>query len=618
MPSNRPILSGLVLLFLTPSVFSQTPAPNGELLFMQSCSFCHLITPAEGVPTREALSRYESSALLNSMNEGTMRIQAEVLSPEERIAIAEYLSGTPFTPPVTDYTAGMCSNSPDLSRIRDDNGWKGWSPDSHNTRYQEHGGLSAADIPKLKLRWAFGIPGVTQSRSQPAVAGGLLFLGNQSGLIVALDAKTGCTHWKHRVGAGVRTAIAIGARDGQDREPEYAVYFADARTVVYALDARTGEEIWSTRIDEHPAARITGAPTLHQRRLYVPVSGIAEEATAARPDYECCTFRGSLAALDTGNGKILWKTYTVDEPKPRGKNSNGTQLWGPAGVSLWSAPTVDAARGLTYAASGNAFADPPSPASDAIIAFDLENGTIRWISQPRPGDTWILGCEGPAGEKLAENPNCPKDLGPDFDFAASPALITLADGRDRLIATQKSGLGYALDPDQEGRILWEYRWGVGSSLGGVWGAATDGRHAFFATADQLTPNPGGLHAVDVVSGKRTWYVPPSPPTCTQIPGCSPAQSAALTAIPGVVFTGAADGSIRAYASNDGALLWNHDSNREYTTVNEVQARGGSIDGAGPVVADGMLFVTSGNGGFVGMRGNVLLAFGVRDTGESGK
>jgi polyvinyl alcohol dehydrogenase (cytochrome) len=244
----------------------------------------------------------------------------------------------------------------------------------------------------------------------------------------------------------------------------------------------------------------------------------------------------------------------------------------------------------------------------------LGNGKIRWSKQMQP-DVWILGCgtTDPLGNKPAaaapKNPNCPADVGPDFDFSASPVLATTAAGKDLLVLTQKAGLGYALDPERRGKGLWQYRWGKGSPVGGVWGASSDGARAYFAVADQLTPAPGGLHAVDLVTGERVWYAPPQPPVCKPGPGCSSAQSAAVTTIPGVVFSGSADGAMRAYDSASGKVIWTFDTNRDFTAVNGVAAHGGSIDGPGPIVAGGMLYVTAGNAGFVGSPGNVLLAFG---------
>jgi polyvinyl alcohol dehydrogenase (cytochrome) len=585
--------------------------PNGEALFAQHCAACHVNPTEDDVPTRAKMGTLAANAVVESLTDGTMRLQGQALTPAERIAIAELVTGRPVLAASTAPIQGLCTASAAFAPGGPT--WNGWGVDVRNARFQaEPGGITAANVANLKLRWAFGIADVTQSRSQPAITGGRLFMGSQSGMIYALDAVTGCTHWTYKAQAGVRTAISVGPVGATG----HAIYFADAQARAYAVDATTGRELWVRKVDDHPAARATGAPTLHAGRLYVVTSGVSEETAAAMPDYECCTFRGSLTALDATTGEVVWKTYTVDEPRRRGTSTSGKPLWGPAGSPIWSAPTVDEERGLIYAATGNAYADPTPPTSDAIVAFDLATGRIRWINQIMP-DVWILGCSAPpaglggGGEApAADNPNCPEDVGPDFDFSASPALVTLANGRDALVVTQKSGVGYLLDPARRGREIWEYRWGRGSPVGGVWGAATDGTNAYFAVADQFTPEPGGLHAVSLTTGQRVWYTPPPPPVCAAGPGCGPAQSAALTAIPGVVLSGSADGAVRAYASVDGGVLWTFDTSRDFATVNGVKANGGSIDGPGPVVAGGMLYVTAGNGGFVGTPGNVLLAFGL--------
>jgi polyvinyl alcohol dehydrogenase (cytochrome) len=583
---------------------------DGETLFAQHCAMCHADPDNAEVPTREVLERFDPSTIVGALTDGNMRIQGQTLTPAERVTLAEHLTGKPVAKAVRS-SGGQCERNaePANGSAASAGDWNGWGPDVRNTRFQATtAGLDAAAIPRLELKWAFGIPNVTRSRSQPAVVAGRLYMASQAGAVVALDARTGCTFWTYQSKAEVRTAISVGAGDAP------AVYFADAQAVVYALDAATGRELWSRKIDEHPAARASGSPTLYRDRLYVPLSGGAEENAAAMPDYECCTFRGSLTALDTATGNIVWKTYTVGEPKRRGTSSTGKPLWGPAGAPIWSAPTIDAKRGLVYAATGNAYADPAPKTSDSIIAFDLGNGKIRWSKQMEP-DVWILGCGNtdPLGNKPAadapRNPNCPEDVGPDFDFSASPVLTTTAAGKDILVLTQKAGLGYALDPDRRGKELWQYRWGKGSPVGGVWGASSDGARAYFAVADQLTPAPGGLHAVDLVTGERVWYAPPQPLVCKAGPGCSSAQSAAVTTIPGVVFSGSADGAMRAYDSASGKVIWTFDTNRDFTAVNGVAAHGGSIDGPGPIVAGGMLYLTAGNAGFVGTPGNVLLAFG---------
>ncbi len=586
---------------------ARAQAPDGGQVFDDNCAICHVNPPQENIPPLDALRTLEPNAVVESLTEGNMRLQGSLLTEEERVAVAEFITGKTVSAASAAPTAGACPEGAPLPTLEAGQHWNGWGASVRNARFQaDAGGVTAGNVGHLTLKWAFGIPDATQSRAQPAVVGGRLFMGSQSGAVYALDAATGCTYWSFKAQAGVRTAVSIGPIGSR-----YAIYFADANGRAYALDAQTGREIWNRRVDEHPAARSTGAPTLYDGRLYVPVSGVSEETAASMPGYECCKFRGSITALDAGTGEVVWKTYTVDEPKPRGKSSTGAQLWGPAGSPIWSAPTIDARRGLLYAATGNAYADPPPPTSDSIIAFSLTTGEIQWVNQVMPGDVWILGCDAPTtgdAEAAKSNPNCPDDVGPDFDFSASPVLTTMPDGTDRLVVTQKSGVGYALDPDREGALVWEYRWGKGSPVGGVWGTSSDGRRAYFAVADQLTPAPGGLHAVDLATGERLWYVPPQTPLCPAGPGCSAAQSAAVTAIPGVVFSGSADGGMRAYAAADGKILWTYDTNRVFETVNGVEAHGGSIDGPGPVVAGGMLFVTAGNAGFVGTAGNVLLAF----------
>ncbi len=504
-------------------------------------------------------------------------------------------------PAVAQSTAATCPNTPAVSDPETGTHWNGWGAGVTNTRFQpaSQARLAATDVPKLKLKWAFGIDNVTQARSQPAIAGGRLYMASDSGMIYALDPKTGCTYWAFKAQTNVRAAISIGPR---------AVYFADTKANAYALDRTTGAQLWVRKVDDHPFAKSTGAPTLYDGRLYVTASGVGEETSATRPDYECCTFRGSVSALDANTGQVIWKAYTIPEaPKPRGKSTTGAQLWGPSGAGVWSAPTIDVKRGMVYVATGNGYSDPQQKTSDAVIAFDLKTGKMKWASQVTPKDVWVLGCNNRPGQPA--NPSCPEDVGPDYDFAASPIVTTLPNGRDIIVIPQKSGVGYGLDPDREGEMVWQYRFGKGSAIGGVWGAAVDQQQAYFSAADYMTPAPGGLHAVRLDTGERVWYTPPpAPPLCSGASVCSAAQSAALTVIPGVVFSGSADGGIRAYSTKDGSVLWEFNTNRGFDTVNGVKATGGSIDGPGPIVVDGILYVTSGNGGLVGRSGNVLLAF----------
>jgi polyvinyl alcohol dehydrogenase (cytochrome) len=605
--------------------------PGGAALFESHCSACHAGTDPR-VPTLAALRQRTPEVILDALTTGVMREQGSELTETERRAVAAYL-GAPsagsavargFQPSEGvrnaaqgasptgwdvargfEPSVGRCpSTSPfDLTRGLQ---WTGWSGDVTNTRFQPaaRAGLTAEQVPQLTLKWAFGFPNASSARAQPTVAGGRLFVGSQSGVVYALDARTGCAIWTFQARAGVRTGITIGSRSGGN----YAAYFGDGKANAYALDAATGELLWTRNLEEHPGAHITGTPTLHQDRLYVPVAS-GEEGQGNNPKYECCTFRGSLVALDAQTGSLVWKTYTINaEAKPIGKNASGTTRWGPSGAGIWASPTIDAKRHLVYAATGNMYTEPQQPTSDAIMAFDLDTGAIRWTAQVTPNDVFVVGCNAP-------NPaNCParEALGPDFDFGNAPILTQLPNGRDAIVAGQKSGVGWALDPDARGAVLWQYRAGKGSALGGMeFGSAVDGEQAYFAVSDTLGPQPGGLHAVNLATGARAWFAPPPPLKCgTPGRGCNAALLAALTVIPGVVLAGSNDGAIRGYSTKDGSIIWEYDTNREFETVNGVAAKGASINGPGAIVAGGMLYINSGYGALGGRPGNVLLAFGL--------
>jgi polyvinyl alcohol dehydrogenase (cytochrome) len=601
------ITSGLLLACAAP-MFAQT-LPNGEAVFQRECASCH-VNPATDsrAPTREALRTIYPDAIVTALTSGSMRIQGEKLSETERRAVAEFLTSTATRPSPTAVT-GRCASMPPMSDPATGARWNGWGAGVANSRFQpvEHGNLTAADVPKLRLKWAFGLPDVVAARAQPTIVAGRLFTASEKGDVFALDAKTGCTYWIFRAQAGVRTAITVGSYTSSAGTSGSAVYFGDGKANAYAVDASTGQQIWVRKTDDHPGAGVTGAPTLFEGVLYVPVAGLGEESQGGRLSYECCTFRGSVTALDANTGAVVWKSYSIaEEPKPRAKNKEGVQTWGPAGGGIWAAPTIDARRRAIYVATGNGYADPPQRTTDAVIALDLQNGRIKWVNQLTPNDVWMIGCR----PENPDNPNCPAKQGPDYDFSASPLLTTDSNGRDLIVIPQKSGMAYALDPDRDGALVWQYRIGQGSGFGGQWGAASDGQQAYFGVGDFFSQQPGGMHAVRLDTGQRAWYVPAPPKLCGTAQRCNAAQGGAVTAIPGAVFSGSGDGGIRAYSTRDGSILWQFDTNRDFQTVNGVRANGGTMDGPGPVVAGGMVYVNSGYGGFFGRSGNVLLAFGV--------
>ena len=373
---------------------------------------------------------------------------------------------------------------------------------------------------------------------------------------------------------------------------------------------------------DHYATTVTATPRFYKGVVYQPFASF-EEALGADPRFECCTFRGSVAALDAGTGKKIWQTFTIPEPsKPTRKSPAGTQQSGPSGAGVWSAPTIDEQLGVLYVATGDNYSDPPTNTSDAILAMDLKTGELLWSRQLTEKDVYNTGCGTP------QPANCPEAHGPDYDFGQPPILVNLGQGKRALVIGQKSGMVHAVDPDQKGKLLWQTRAGEGSALGGSqWGSASDGQKVYVAISDigiggvadpnspqgfRLTLDPkkgGGLHALDLKTGKMVWSAKPAP--CAESrTDCSPAQSAAVTAIPGVVFSGSLDGHLRGYSTATGEVLWDTDTAREFETVNGKSARGGSMDAAGPAVVNGMVFVNSGYNQFGGMPGNVFLAFSV--------
>jgi polyvinyl alcohol dehydrogenase (cytochrome) len=590
---------GLMLGWTTAAAWAQSA--DGARVFAANCASCHTGAPESRAPAIDALRERTPQAIMETLLTGAMRPQGSRLTGAERRAVAEFITGRTIEGDVSGARAGRCTTPQPLQEFAKAPRWTGWSPTATNTRFQpsEPAGLAAADLERLTLKWAFGFPDASVAWSHPTVASGRLFVGSQNGTVYSLDAKTGCIHWTFSAAGGVRTALAV-APDGVGR---LVVYFGDTAANAYALEAETGSTLWVRRVDDHPAARITGSPTVFEGRLYVPVASY-EESQGADSQYPCCTFRGSVTALDTASGTVAWKTYMIaEQPQRRGTNSSGVPLWGPSGAAIWSAPTIDAKRRLLYVATGNAYSAPATPTSDAVVALDLSTGAVRWARQITANDVYVSNCR-------AGNPNCPDASGPDHDFG-SPPMLAHAGDRDVIVIAQKSGMAFAIDPEKDGEILWQYRAGQGGVLGGIeWGAATDSERAYFAVSDILSAQPGGLHAVTLTSGARAWLARPRPPICGSGRGCNGAQSAAVTAIAGAVFSGSNDGALRAYSTSTGEMLWEFDTNRDFTTVNAVPAKGASLIGPGAVVAGGMVYVNSGYGAFGGRPGNVLLAFGL--------
>jgi polyvinyl alcohol dehydrogenase (cytochrome) len=508
-------------------------------------------------------------------------------------------------------SAFCASNAQPFRKSLDGPAWNGWGVTITNSRFEpaEAAGIKPDEVPHLKLKWAFGLPGASSGGTQPVVVAGRLYIGDAEGDLFALDSETGCIHWTIELEAGIRSALTIGQIGNRP-----AVYFGDQSANVYAVDAESGKQLWKVKVDDYPRAAITGAPQLYRGRLYVPVSS-REESQVGDLKYPCCAFRGSVVALDAATGKQIWKTYTIaEQAKPSGRNSAGTQIVGPSGGAVWNAPTLAVNRNTLYVGTGNNFSPPSTNMTDSVLAVDMKTGKIKWFRQQTENDIWNASCRRPDREAAV----CPDADSPDFDFGSSPVLADLPGGRQVLVAGNKSGLIWALDPGN-GKIVWQQQIGKGTSGGGVlWGIAIDSERVYVPNGFFDPKNPdasGGMAEIALADGHRIWSTANAP--CGERKACKPSHPAAVTAIPGVVFSGTMDGRLRAYAAQDGNVLWEYDTARDFTTVNGIKANGGSMSNAGPTVVGGMLFVNSGyshHGGII--PGNALLAFSPEKTSSA--
>jgi polyvinyl alcohol dehydrogenase (cytochrome) len=628
---------GAVLLAAGGAVAQAPQAPNGEDVFNSRCKACH--EPAiERAPNRTALAAFRPEQIVDALTNGVMKPMAAGLSDADKQAVAAYLAGgggstqtarrgAPSGPVGQDQ---MCATNPPIRETGSD--WPSVGVDAASHRFQRGAALTAADVSKLKLKWAFAMPG----GGMPTVVGDWLFTTNRNGRLYALDAKSGCVRWVV-TGVASRTTPAV-VKSGISPSG-WVLYEGERNRTVRAFDAQSGKELWKSPVlDPNPVAGITGAPLALGDQLFVPLTS-GEEGAGRQPNYPCCSFRGSIAALDAATGKLQWQTHVINEPlKPIRKTSTGTQLQGPAGGAIWSAPTADPKRGLVYVATGDSYTDAPTKGADAIVAIEMKTGKIRWSNQVTEADNFIMGCN-----EAVKAANCPTPVGPDFDFGASPILFHLASGKDVLLAGQKSGDVYGIDPDT-GRTLWSRKMGAGSALGGVeWGMAVDDKRLYVAISDvinladevmrpkgepvwdtPLPPGKPGVYALDPASGKVLWSAPAPVAPCHYAGdrngdmakgACLRAQSAAPSVLPGAVLAGGMDGWLRAYDAATGKVLWAYSTTAQtYDTTNGIKGQpGGNIDGLGPAVAGGMVYVQSGWLGAARTGGNtvnVLLAFSV--------
>jgi polyvinyl alcohol dehydrogenase (cytochrome) len=538
--------------------------------------------------------------IYESLTTGSMEEQSVGINDPTKRRIAEFLSGRPMgSSPVGDAKnmPNKCAQNPVMTDPAAGAGWNGWGNDNSNTRFQTAAAarLTAADVPKLKLKWAFGFPTGETTSSQPTIVSGRVFAGSDNGYIYSLDAATGCVYWSFEGGSIVRGSLTAGAVSGQGNA-RFAVFYGDGHANIFAVNAQDGRLLWKTKVDSHIVARITAGTRYYNGKLYVPVSS-SEEFSSGTADYPCCTSRGSLVAIDANTGKIDWKTWVVPGvTKPYKIQSNGVVLYTPGGGGVWSSPTIDPVRQVVYISTGDATTFPAPNTTDGVIAIDINSGKLVWAYQADEKDVYMGGCNGPAKSEA-----CPNPMGPDLDIGNSPILKTLPGGKRALIVGTKQGHVIALDPDNKGAVHYRVLSTTGQpvAMGGgrggsiVWGGAADDQNVYYGAGT-------GLVALRLATGEKAWAFTPSQ---------GGSLGAAPTAIPGVVFEGASNGRLFAVSAANGTSIWDFNTAQEFPTVNKVAAHGGAISVSGAVISNGMVFVSSGYAiTNASTGGNVLLAF----------
>ena len=580
--------------------------PNGAAVFAANCAVCH------SLPVLASLFEQNRGRppgfVYDALTHGNMRRMGASLDDASKRAVAEFFTGVSFASKQSERNFEVSPRcAPDRSRFDwSDAAYPSWGNGVRNVRSVADGEeIAPKDVAKLAVKWVIAFPESSQLRSQATAAGGALFVGSHDGSVYALDQETGCTRWQFKAATEVRSAVTIDVDRSDAAKPVVRAIFGDRAANVYALDAETGERLWTQVADPHPNASITGSLTAFGRMLFVPLSS-NDDINSMDPAYPCCTHHGSVVALDAKTGAIVWKTPTIsEEPRVSGRTAVGTKVWGPSGASIWNTPTIDEARGLLFVGTGNNHSRPATAMSDSVLAMDWRTGRIVWTYQAQAGDAWNAACS------FGSRTSCPDPEGPDIDFGGTTALVQLA-GREILLAGQKSGMLHALDP-ATGKPVWMKRIVHGGPQGGIrYGLASREGVVFVPSMAQgdehgeNRENLPGLFALSAADGAVVWQAKGSA-LCAGREPCIGIVGAPPLATADVVFTTGLDGAVYALDRKSGEVLWHFDTAREFTTLLGRKTRGGGIQGtAGPMVANGRLFVSSGYGQ-AQRPGNALIA-----------
>ena len=610
------VLFALGLLMTAVSVIAEQAPHPGRMAYDKHCAACHDNPEQSKARTFETLQRMIPGTIEYALTDGRMKAQGDAMTEAEIADLMDYFRGQ--TRSDNDWVLNAMCPDQEVTIALDGPATVstfGFGPKNHRYLSEQAAGLQRADFENLELAWALAFPNITMMRSQPVVVGETLFMTPVSSQqLYAFDISgTPCVRWVYEAGGPLRSSLTYGHLPESGRN---VLVFGGMDGRLHMVDAASGERLWDRSMKLFPETIITGAPQLHEGTVYASISQF-EIMVGASPDHECCKSHGAVAALDGETGEVHWVSHTMEDAEPVRDRGDGQMIWGPSGAPVWTSPAIDAKRGVLYVGTGEATSEPAHPHTDAILAIELATGKIRWAFQATANDIFLAGCRR-RGER---SPNCPPEYSVerDVDFGASVIIAELEDGRELLLAGQKSSDVWALDPDDNGKVVWHWNNGVGTANGGVhWGMAFDGEKVYAPISDPGRPRPGfvpqpGLYALDAASGELVWEYRTEADCegrqkevryCEFLYGFS----AATTVVGKAVIQGSLDGHLRVFDADTGSLVFSYDTIRDFDGANGVSGHGGAIDNASVIAANGMLLVNSGYGMFGQVPGNVLLAF----------
>ena len=608
----------LLIAAATPAQAQTRPDSSlpGKALYDKSCAACHAAPAESRIPTFSALTAMPAAQLRDAITEGgKMAPMAAGLSEAEKFQLVAYLTSGQPTAAAANWTEKMmCAADKRAVDVTKPIVSNGFSVDRSQTRSltAAQAGLKKDDLRNLEIAWVIGFPGQGAGTGASLLGDTMFITGGQR--LMAVDAHSGCVKWAVNVNS--RNTPAIGEIDGRK------VVGISVQREVLVVDAKTGEKIWQANGQATDnVGSIRGGVVFYKDKVIVPISASGVGA-GGQAKFECCVGHGAVVALSAKDGSKVWEYHTMPTAQYTGKvSSTGVKQRGPSGAPIWSIPLIDEKRNRVIVTTGENTSHPGTDTSDAVIALDLDSGKEVWTFQAMAADIWNMAC---GRDKKTSGPNCPWNIegdegtGRDFDFGAGAVLAKGADGKELVLAGQKSGDTWALDADT-GKLVWNVRFGSGTALGGVhWGITTDGERLFAPINDPVfggidKPHPG-VYAVDIKSGKQAWGFDARPNCVGEraklVANCETKYgfSAAPLTVDGAVIGATLGGEVIILDGKDGKVLNTLDTIGPKTTINGIEAKGGSIDSHSISAGAGLLFINSGYGGFNQTGGNALIAY----------